>query len=477
MHRRRKILTALSVLAVIAPLSAVLAVTTGASAAANPLPVTVTNNTGRSEPVYLYILSENLTTHAQGYVNAAGQFTAWSGGGLPPSPAPDVAIPGPANGASATLRIPQGVNGRIYFSFGEKLKLFLVPGGKLVQPAPWVSGDANFNILLDWSEFTYDAAGLFINSTQVDMVAVPHVVSVTGASGTQRTGQVVADGRNKIINAVKAQSGFDRSVITRSDGTVLRVLAPGKALDAGLMSATYLDAYINTAWAAYASKPLTVVPYQEDPAQKFTGTVSGNTMTFRNTSGAVVATFNKPVTKDVWGCAGNLAAPNDIVGAISRTLCAALNRSTLGATSTEPDYNAADFYKGTLTNHFSRIVHANMVDGRAYGFPFDDVGHFESLVHDANPSSASITLTTFGAGGPPPSPQPTPSTGPSPQPTTGPTTPPPPSNPGTTTWAPYTAYSVGQVVTYGGVRYQCRQSHTSIPGWEPPAVPALWQPI
>ncbi|XID94886.1 glycosyl hydrolase family 18 protein [Paenibacillaceae bacterium WGS1546] len=41
-------------------------------------------------------------------------------------------------------------------------------------------------------------------------------------------------------------------------------------------------------------------------------------------------------------------------------------------------------------------------------------------------------------------------------------------------WAPYTAYSVNQQVTYGGVTYYCIQAHTSLPGWEPPIVPALW---
>ncbi|MEU4239260.1 carbohydrate-binding protein [Actinoplanes sp. NPDC026619] len=61
-------------------------------------------------------------------------------------------------------------------------------------------------------------------------------------------------------------------------------------------------------------------------------------------------------------------------------------------------------------------------------------------------------------------------------PTTAPTTP-PTTAPGTTTWAAYTAYTVGQVVTYNGKRYQCRQSHTSLPGWEPPNVLALWLPL
>lgn len=35
----------------------------------------------------------------------------------------------------------------------------------------------------------------------------------------------------------------------------------------------------------------------------------------------------------------------------------------------------------------------------------------------------------------------------------------------------------GDVVTYGGAEYRCLQSHTSLPGWEPPSVPALWTPL
>ncbi|WP_238014599.1 dioxygenase [Dactylosporangium sp. AC04546] len=56
------------------------------------------------------------------------------------------------------------------------------------------------------------------------------------------------------------------------------------------------------------------------------------------------------------------------------------------------------------------------------------------------------------------------------------TTPPstPPSTPGGT-WAPGRAYAVGAQVTYGGVTYRCLQAHTSMTGWEPPNVPALWQ--
>ncbi|MFI6500770.1 carbohydrate-binding protein [Nonomuraea typhae] len=42
-------------------------------------------------------------------------------------------------------------------------------------------------------------------------------------------------------------------------------------------------------------------------------------------------------------------------------------------------------------------------------------------------------------------------------------------------WAPYTQYAVGAVVTYEGAAYTAIQAHTSLPGWEPPRVPALWR--
>jgi len=45
------------------------------------------------------------------------------------------------------------------------------------------------------------------------------------------------------------------------------------------------------------------------------------------------------------------------------------------------------------------------------------------------------------------------------------------------TWTPNATYAIGAHVTYAGVQYRCVQGHTSLVGWEPPAVPALWQPV
>jgi predicted carbohydrate-binding protein with CBM5 and CBM33 domain len=70
---------------------------------------------------------------------------------------------------------------------------------------------------------------------------------------------------------------------------------------------------------------------------------------------------------------------------------------------------------------------------------------------------------------------------PQPPPTSSPTPPPPPASsppappPANGTWQAGVAYKAGDQVTYNGLSYKCLQPHTSLPGWEPPNVPSLWQ--
>ena len=44
-------------------------------------------------------------------------------------------------------------------------------------------------------------------------------------------------------------------------------------------------------------------------------------------------------------------------------------------------------------------------------------------------------------------------------------------------WDAHVAYRIGDRVTYDGKIYRCVQSHTSLPGWTPTVVAALWQPV
>ena len=76
----------------------------------------------------------------------------------------------------------------------------------------------------------------------------------------------------------------------------------------------------------------------------------------------------------------------------------------------------------------------------------------------ANAFYSCVDLQVNGSAEPAPTPEPTPA-------------PPPASG----TWAAGTAYAVGSTVTYNGTTYRALQSHTALPGWEPPSTPALWQ--
>lgn len=384
-------------------LTAAITLVTGLFGAATPasaattLPVTVKNSTGSSGAVYLYVLGTDLSSGRLGYVDAKGRFHAWPAASGTPKAAPDVSIRGPRSGSTGTLRIPKGISGRLYYSVGSKLSLKLVRNAlgvtSLVQPAPWVTSDPNHAKLLDWTEFTYNG-GLWINSTQVDQFALPTTVTVKGSSGTRTTGRLVSGGRQRVIKAMKASAATARLVVTGSGGRVVRVLAPGHATRSGLLSATHLKSAIDAAWKRAASKALKVRPFADQPG--YTGRTVGSRLVFTR-AGVRVASFAKPSSVDVFECAGELAAPNDlVVGPIARTLCAALNRGTLTSGKTEPVATPSSYYRTGRFNPYAKAVHAAMADGKAYAFAFDDVAHQESLVHDAAPTSVTITLPSLG---------------------------------------------------------------------------------
>ncbi|GGJ26698.1 glycoside hydrolase family 64 protein [Streptomyces brasiliensis] len=367
------------------------------AAVPDTIALTVTNNSGRGEPLYIYDLGTRLSSGQQGWADANGTFHAWPAGGNPPTPAPDAAIPGPAAGQSTTIRIPK-FSGRIYFSYGQKLVFRLATGG-LVQPAVQNPGDPNRDILFNWSEYTLNDAGLWLNSTQVDMFSAPYAVGVKRADGSvSTTGHLKSGGYNGVLNALRGQAGGWGGLIqTRSDGTVLRALAPGYGLETGALPASVMDDYINRVWQKYAGSTLTVTPFGDQPNTKYYGRVSGGVMNFTDGSGAAVTSFQKPDADSVFGCHKLLDAPNDAVrGPISRTLCAGFNRSTLLTSETQPDNSPADFYRDAVTNHYARVVHGQMADGKAYAFAFDDVGNQESLVHDGGPQEAYLTLDPLG---------------------------------------------------------------------------------
>jgi hypothetical protein len=138
----------------------------------------------------------------------------------------------------------------------------------------------------------------------------------------------------------------------------------------------------------YASDTLRVTTN----AGTFTGRTSGSSLVFDNGAAAIA----RPSTRDILFCDGALAAPNDgVTGPVAAALGAGYNRSTLLTSADQPATDPAGFYTDAVTNHYSRVLHANYADGKVYGFAFDDVADFASFIQDSAPTAITLNLSAF----------------------------------------------------------------------------------
>ncbi|MGC9377321.1 glycoside hydrolase family 64 protein [Streptomyces sp. MH13] len=393
---RRKLLVALGGAVVAAPVAAAVAPhalaevgsDSGPAApagTAGALPLTIVNSTGSfgNADVHVYIVGNQDGRQVRVTPDGTLAPVALSDNGA--DGYTDYAISLSGSGGTR-LSLPH-LSGRIYVSLGEKLKFKVVTDGAgnpaLQYPAGWVESDPNHGVLHDCAEFTYNSAGMFCNTTMVDMFSVPLAIRLTGAED-QTTGTVRTGGRAAAFDALRKVDEFAPLVV---DDT--RIIAPGHGLDAGLFPEDYLAPYIDEVWSAYTGRDLRITTR----AGTFTGRVRGDRLTF---DGPAQVSFARPSTRDVLFCDGALAAPNDgTTGPVAAVLGAGFNRSTLLSPAVQPTTDAVAFYRTALTNHYSKAVHAATEDGRAYGFAFDDVADFASYVQDPAPTGFRLTLTAF----------------------------------------------------------------------------------
>jgi len=371
MISRRSFLGGLAAATVVAPLTTRLA-------AAASMSLVVANSSGRG-PLWVYVVGTNLTTGQQCRLSQDGALVPVSTGDNGPDGYTDYAIP---VSGSLTLPLPQGISGRVYVALGQKLKFRANPGNALAYPAGWVTADPNYPILHDCMEFTYDGAGMHCNTTMVDMLSVPLAISLSGAS-QQSTGRLRDGGRAAVFSALRALPAF--AGLVRDE---LRVVSPGHGIDSGWFAADYFAAWIDEVWNHYRSNTMSVTA----GARTFRGSVQGDQFVFDNG----VRPFTKPSTRDVLFCDGALAAPNDgVTGPVAAALGAGFNRGVLTNTGAQPVADAGTYYQRSVTNHYSRVMHENTVDGKAYGFAFDDVCEHAPYIEDPAPTNLTLTLTPF----------------------------------------------------------------------------------
>ncbi|MFH9074740.1 glycoside hydrolase family 64 protein [Streptomyces alboflavus] len=323
----------------------------------------------------------------------------------PQTPLPvDCAIPlGAAGSAPKVLTLPQMYGARVYFVRDDKLGFFLNPGPSLVEPAFATKEDPNYGRTWSFCEFTFNSTQLYANISYVDLVTALPIGLTLAGDATHTVAPLPNGAVDKIAADLVAQAGKDGQpwdkLVIRGDGGVLRVISPQNLM------APYFDrpdqmpfrdlfkGYVDQVWDKYRSTDLRI-DLQGGRGVRV-GRVTGDTLTFEGGH-----TFAKPSSKDIFTCnhgpfANNPNDPDDKKGLLAR-LAAGFNRSIMLTHPSQPNgTTSGDYYRGDVTNHWARVVHANSPIG--YAFPYDDVRpdgqpDVSGAAHDGNPRRFTVSV-------------------------------------------------------------------------------------
>jgi hypothetical protein len=88
-------------------------------------------------------------------------------------------------------------------------------------------------------------------------------------------------------------------------------------------------------------------------------------------------------TAQIFGCGGTLAA--------NPTLCSALNRHVAQLPAAQQS-NPANFYQAAPANYYAEFWHQNAINGKQYGFPYDDDAGQSSDISVTNPQYMVVAV-------------------------------------------------------------------------------------
>jgi F5/8 type C domain-containing protein/glycosyl hydrolase family 64 (putative beta-1,3-glucanase)/putative Ig domain-containing protein len=198
----------------------------------------------------------------------------------------------------------------------------------------------------DFIEFTVGASSINIDTTRVDRFGLKLAILLHGHDGSnQEIGEDYATFQES-RSATFAR--FENSVPTQfkelaTDDAPYGIPSPGndKAFQAGGAYANYFTSY------------------------------------------AAANGDSSDSTAQIFGCGGTLAG--------NPPLCAALNRHVAGETTAQQQ-NPANFYQAAPANYYAWFWHQNAINGKQYGFPYDDDAGQSSDISVTNPQYAVVAV-------------------------------------------------------------------------------------
>ena len=275
-----------------------------------------------------------------------------------------------------TLRVDSA---RAYLSVGGPLYLRVDEStGALVQPDPSNPSDPNVQVIYDWIEFALDAAGFHGNTTCVDQFGMPVTLTVLERGTPARTlGPVgIQESRSSVFKAWRATVPEPFRNLEEPQGR--RILAPAHSPGYATGGCKdYFEASLASLWKRYASEPIVLTPDEGT----FTGRVEadGRLVFTRAGDSARYAIGRRPTTTEVFLCSGVLAEGTPLEKVLGSQLAALLNRNVNDPLTWR---SPAGYYRQPPFNEYARFWHQHSLEGKAYGFPYDDV-------NDQSPSLAT----------------------------------------------------------------------------------------
>lgn len=293
--------------------------------------------------------------------------------------------------------MPDIVSGRMYISYGSPVYVTINSdaNGNVGFAGPDLNNptDPNQDVLFEFVEFTIKNGEYWGNTTRVDFFSFPVVSRLVGEGGFVST-PGDADVYDKTVGDIGTRdeifAAFMDEVPTEFQTLVqepYRIMAPCKAtFNEGGIYENYFDAYIDEIWDTYRTKDLVFTC----EAGTFRGRTSGDSIIFSKDGGESNIVVNKPTTQDVLEGKGTLATGTDIEKVVEAQLCAAINRGV--ALTPEKWSDSSAFYQSGPANYYAKFFHDHSVDGLAYGFCYDDVFDYSTLLHYTEPTALVIDL-------------------------------------------------------------------------------------
>jgi Beta-1,3-glucanase len=224
----------------------------------------------------------------------------------------------------------------------------------------------------DFIEFSHNKAGWFGNTTQVDAFVIPMTLEVFDADGTSKK-VGITESRTALFQAFKKETPAEFQSCV--EGTK-QIVSPHRAdFRPGKTNADYYTKYIDDVWQTYATETKT--------PGGWTGQVVDGALIFTPPNGGKPFKCpRKPTSEEAFLGSG-------ILGGLP-VFCAAINRHVLADPA---DWHNRDkYYLAGPANFYAKFWHDHSINGKAYGFCYDDVNQQDTLIHAPKPTKVVITV-------------------------------------------------------------------------------------